>query len=180
MVKAGKARYIGASSMHAWQMAKALAISGRNGWARFVSMQNYVNLLYREEEREMLPLCREEGIGVIPWSPLARGRLTREWNAPSERMANDDFGRELYKHTLEADRDVVERLGEVAEARGRSRAQVALAWVLAKPEVTSPIIGATKTSHLDDAVAALEITLSPDEIARLEEPYVPHRVTGHV
>jgi aryl-alcohol dehydrogenase-like predicted oxidoreductase len=179
VVKAGKARYIGASSMHAWQLAKALAISERHGWSRFVSMQNYVNLLYREEEREMLPLCREEGIGVIPWSPLARGRLARAWEAPSERMANDAFGRELYKDTLEQDRRVVERLGEVAAARGEARARVALAWVLAKPEVTAPIIGATQMSHLDDAVAALDIKLSATEIALLEEPYVPHAVVGH-
>lgn len=127
----------------------------------------------------MLPLCREEGIGVIPWSPLARGRLARAWEAPSERMANDAFGRELYKDTLEQDRRVVERLGEVAAARGEARARVALAWVLAKPEVTAPIIGATQMSHLDDAVAALDIKLSATEIALLEEPYVPHAVVGH-
>ncbi len=180
VVKAGKARYIGASSMYAWQFAKALAISERNGWTRFVSMQNYVNLLYREEEREMLPLCAAEGIGVIPWSPLARGRLTRDWDETSARTETDEFGKSLYKTTGEADRKVVERVAEMARARGVPRAQLALAWLLAKPIITAPIVGATKLQHLDDAIAALDLQLSSDEIARLEEPYAPHAVAGFV
>ena len=179
VVRAGKARYIGASSMYAWQFAKALHLSDRNGWARFVSMQNYVNLLYREEEREMLPLCRDEGIAVIPWSPMARGRLTRDWDQTSARVETDDFGRTLYAKTGDADRKVVEAVAQVAAARGVPRAQVALAWVLGKREVTSPIIGATKLGQLDDAVAALSLKLSPEEVAALEAPYVPHAVVGH-
>jgi len=179
VVRAGKARYIGASSMHAWQFAQALAISDRHGWARFVSMQDYVNLLYREEAREMLPLCRAEGIGVIPWSPLARGRLTRDWDAPSARAETDDFGRTLYAKTADADRRVVEAVAQVAARRGVPRAQVALAWLLAKPGITAPIVGATKLEHLDDAIAALSLTLAAEEIAALEAPYVPHAVVGH-
>ena len=178
VVKAGKARYIGASSMYAWQFAKALAISERNGWTRFVSMQNYVNLLYREEEREMLPLCAAEGIGVIPWSPLARGRLTRDWDETSARVETDEFGKTLYMTTGEADRKVVERVAEIAAARGVPRAQVALAWVLSKSVITAPIVGATKLQHLDDAIAALDFKLLAEEIARLEEPYTPHAVVG--
>jgi aryl-alcohol dehydrogenase-like predicted oxidoreductase len=178
VVKAGKARYIGASSMYAWQFARALAISERRGWTRFVSMQNYVNLLYREEEREMLPLCAAEGIGVIPWSPLARGRLARDWDETSARSETDEFGKRLYARSTDADRKVVERLAEVAARRGLPRAQVALAWLLSKPVLTAPIVGATKAQHLDDAVAALSVKLSPDEIASLEEPYVPHAVSG--
>jgi len=179
VVKAGKARYIGASSMYAWQFARALHLSERHGWTRFVSMQNYVNLLYREEEREMLPLCRAEGIAVIPWSPMARGRLTRDWDQGSARAETDAFGRSLYAKTGEADRKVVEAVAAVAAARGVPRAQVALAWVLQQPGVTSPIIGATKVEHLDDAVAALSLRLSPEECAALEAPYVPHAVVGH-
>jgi aryl-alcohol dehydrogenase-like predicted oxidoreductase len=179
VVKAGKARYIGASSMYAWQFAKALAISERHGWTRFVSMQNFVNLLYREEEREMLPLCRDQGIAVIPWSPLARGRLTRPWDQSTARLETDEFGRTLYAHTGDADRKVAEAVGEVAQARGVPRAQIALAWVLQKSEVTAPIVGATRLEQLDDAVAALSITLSAQEIATMEAPYVPHAVTGH-
>lgn len=179
VVRAGKARYIGASSMYAWQFAKALHLSERNGWARFVSMQNYVNLLYREEEREMLPLCRDEGIAVIPWSPMARGRLTRDWDQTSARVETDDFGRTLYAKTGDADRKVVEAVAQVAATRGVPRAQVALAWVLGKREVTSPIIGATKLGQLDDAVAALSLKISPEEVAALEAPYVPHAVVGH-
>jgi len=179
VVRAGKARYIGASSMHAWQFAQALALSERRGWARFVSMQNFVNLLYREEEREMLPLCRAEGIGVIPWSPLARGRLTRDWDATSARLETDDFGRTLYANTPDADRNVVEAVARIAAQRGVPRAQVALAWVLARPGITAPIVGATKLEHLDDAVAALALKLTPEEIAALEAPYVPHAVVGH-
>ncbi len=178
VVKAGKARYIGASSMHAWQFAKALYLADRHGWTRFSTMQNYVNLLYREEEREMLPLCRVEGIGVIPWSPMARGRLTRDWSDETERLRTDEFGRTLYAKTEEADRRIVDEVGAIARARGVSRAQVALAWVLAKPEVSAPIIGATKPHHLDDAVTALTLNLTADENGRLEALYVPHAVTG--
>nr|WP_294544494.1 aldo/keto reductase [uncultured Rhodopila sp.] len=178
VVKAGKARYIGASSMYAWQFAQALAIAERNGWTRFVSMQNYVNLLYREEEREMLPLCAAEGIGVIPWSPLARGRLTRDWDETSARSETDEFGKTLYARTADADRKVVERVAEVAARRGVPRAQVALAWLLAKPVLTALIVGATKLQHLEDALAAVSLKLSAAEIAALEEPYVPHSVAG--
>jgi len=178
VVKAGKALYIGASSMFAWQFSKALHVAKDNGWTRFVTMQNYVNLLYREEEREMLPLCESEGIGVIPWSPLARGRLTRDWDTASARAETDVFGRGLYAATEAADRKIVERVAEIAAARGVPRAQIALAWVLQKRAITAPIVGATKPHHLDDAVAALSIELSAEEIGKLEELYVPHAVTG--
>ena len=178
VVRAGKARYIGASSMFSWQFAKALAISERHGWAKFVSMQNHLNLMYREEEREMLPLCAAEGIGVIPWSPLARGRLTRPWGTETARTEGDAFGNILYKATEDSDRGIVEAVASLATARGISRAQVALAWVLAKPVISAPIIGATKMSHLDDAIAAVELTLSVDEIAGLEKPYTPRAVAG--
>jgi aryl-alcohol dehydrogenase-like predicted oxidoreductase len=182
VVKAGKARYLGASSMFAWQFCQALHLADRHGWTRFVSMQNHYNLLYREEEREMLGLCRAEGIGVIPWSPLARGKLTRPWeNEPStSRAASDEFGKTLYSFaaTQESDRQVIERVGAVAAARGVPRAQVALAWLLAQPAVTAPIVGATKPQHLEDAVAALSLTLTPAEIASLGEPYVPHPIAG--
>jgi aryl-alcohol dehydrogenase-like predicted oxidoreductase len=178
VVKAGKARYIGASSMSAWRFMKMLKTSEANGWTRFATMQNYVNLLYREEEREMLPLCREEGIGVIPWSPLARGRLTRDWEEGSARAETDDFGKTLYAATADADRKVVEAVAKVAKARGIPRAQVALAWVLAKPGITAPIVGASKMGHLDDAVAALAVKLTAEEIATLEGAYVPHAVVG--
>ncbi len=178
VVKAGKARYIGASSMFAWQFATMLHVAEANSWTRFVTMQDYVNLLYREEEREMLPLCEAEGIGVIPWSPLARGRLTRDWDDQTERSQTDRFGKTLYEHTADADRKVVAAVASIAEERGVPRAQVALAWVLAKPEVSAPIVGASKAAHLDDAIAALELGLTEAEIARLEEPYVPHRVVG--
>jgi aryl-alcohol dehydrogenase-like predicted oxidoreductase len=179
VVKAGKARYIGASSMYAWQFARALHLADRHGWTRFVSMQNYVNLLYREEFREMLPLCRAEGVAVIPWSPNARGRLTRDWDQGSARLETDDFGRSLYAKTGDADRKVVDTVAAVAAARGVPRAQLALAWVLQQPGITSPIVGATKLAHLDDAVAALSLTLSPEELAALDAPYVPHAVVGH-
>ena len=180
VVKAGKARYIGASSMHAWQFARALGIAERHGWTRFVSMQNLVNLLYREEEREMLPLCAAEGIAVIPWSPQARGRLTRDWDYTSVRTETDEaFGR-LFAKTEDADRKVVDRVAQVAAARGIPRAQVALAWLLAKPVITAPIVGATKLQHLDDALASVNVKLSADEITSLEEPYVPHAVVGFV
>jgi 1-deoxyxylulose-5-phosphate synthase len=178
VVKAGKARYIGASNMAAWQFARALYVSKQHGWTRFSTMQDHLNLLYREEEREMLPLCRAEGVGVIPWSPMARGRLTRDWNATSERQETDEFGKTLYTKTLEADRAVIERVAEVAKKRGVPRAQVALAWVLQKPEVASPIIGASKPQHLDDAVASLSLRLTPEEIVMLEEPYIPHPLAG--
>jgi aryl-alcohol dehydrogenase-like predicted oxidoreductase len=180
VVKAGKARYIGASSMWGWQFMKALALQRANGWSRFVSMQNHLNLLYREEEREMLPLCRSEGIGVIPWSPLARGRLARPWKEEptTERAANDPFGDSLYKATSESDRLVVERVQKVAGARGLPAAQVALAWMLHKPGITAPIVGATKPEHLADAVAAVAVKLSDAEIKALEEGYVPHPVAG--
>lgn len=179
VVKSGKVRYIGASSMYAWQFLKAQHTAEVNGWTKFVSMQNYVNLLYREEEREMLPLCEAEGVGVIPWSPLARGRLTRDWEESSKRSESDVFGRTLYDKTEEADRRVVEAVAEVAQQRGVPRAQVALAWVLQKRPVTAPIVGATKLHHLEDAAAALSIKLTDEEIRRLEEPYVPHAVMGH-
>ncbi len=178
VVKAGKARYIGASSMYAWQFAKALYTADLHGWTRFSTMQNYVNLLYREEEREMLPLCRAEGIGVIPWSPMARGRLTRDWDEGSARLETDEFGKTLYAKTEEADRKIVAKVGEIAKARGVPRAQVALAWVLGKPEISAPIVGATKPHHLDDAVAALSLKLTGDEIQALESLYVPHENTG--
>lgn len=178
VVKAGKVHYIGASSMYTWQFQKANYTAERHGWTRFVSMQNHLNLLYREEEREMLPYCKEEKIGVIPWSPLARGRLTRDWETTSVRSENDAFGEYLYKATAEADQKVVEAVKEVAENRGVPRAQIALAWVLQKQPVSAPIIGATKEHHLTDAVSALDIKLTPDEISKLEEPYIPHQVTG--
>ncbi|WP_341991988.1 aldo/keto reductase [Azorhizobium sp. AG788] len=178
VVRSGKARYIGASSMYAWQFAQALALSDRHGWARFVSMQNFVNLLYREEEREMLPLCKAEGIGVIPWSPLARGRLTRPWSETSARSETDEFGKTLHAATASADKVVVEQVAAIAAARGVPPAQVALAWVLQKDPITAPIVGATKAAHLDDAVAALSLRLSPEEIVALEAPYIPHAVVG--
>ena len=178
VVKAGKARYLGASSMFAWQFSQALHVAERHGWTRFSTMQNYVNLLYREEEREMLPLCRAEGIGVMPWSPLARGRLTRDWDAASARSETDEFGRSLYAKTAEADRKVVEALGAVAARLGLPRAQVALAWLLGRSGITTPIVGATKLAQLDDAVAALNVRLAPEDIAALEAPYVPHAVVG--
>ena len=178
VVRAGKARYIGASSMYAWQFAKALYLADRHGWTRFATMQDYVNLLYREEEREMLPLCQDEGIGVIPWSPLARGRLTRDWSEETERLRTDEFGKTLYARTEAADRRIVEKVGEIAKARGVPRAQIALAWVLAKPMVTAPIVGATKPHHLEDAAAAVSLKLDEAEVKALEELYVPHDTTG--
>jgi 1-deoxyxylulose-5-phosphate synthase len=179
VVKAGKVRYIGASSMYAWQFAKALYVAQLHGWTRFVSMQNHLNLLYREEEREMLPLCIAEGIAVIPWSPLARGRLTRPWQSQStKRSETDQFGNRMYAATEDADKKVVDRLGQIAEQRGTPRAQVALAWLLAKPGVTAPIVGASKPHHLPDAAAALSLALTHEEIETLEEPYVPHPVLG--
>lgn len=177
VVKAGKARYLGASSMWAWQFMQALALQKANNWARFVSMQNHLNLIYREEEREMMPLCLDQGIGVIPWSPLARGRLTRAPDETTKRSENDKFGRSIYR-AGESDRAIIDQLGALSEARGVPRAQLALAWLLAKPGVTAPIIGATKPHHLADAIAAVNVTLSADEIAALEAPYTPHAVAG--
>jgi aryl-alcohol dehydrogenase-like predicted oxidoreductase len=179
VVKAGKVRYIGASSMYAWQFAKALYTADLHGWTRFVSMQNHYNLIYREEEREMMKLCAAEGIGVIPWSPLARGKLTRPWAAEAtKRSETDQFSKVIYSKTEEADKKVVDRLGEVAEKRGIPRATLALAWLLSKPVITSPIVGATKPNHLTDAVAALQVKLTAEEIASLEEPYAAHPVVG--
>ncbi|WP_188887662.1 aldo/keto reductase [Paenibacillus radicis (ex Gao et al. 2016)] len=178
IVKAGKARYIGASSMFAWQFLKAQHTAEIHGWTKFISMQNHLNLLYREEEREMLPLCDDLGVGVLPWSPLARGRLTRDWDETSARSENDVFGQTLYASTIDADRQIVEQLGKIAAEREVEKAQVALAWVLSKSVVTSPIIGATKPHHLDDAIAALTLTLTPEELTSLEGPYVPHPVLG--
>jgi 1-deoxyxylulose-5-phosphate synthase len=178
VVKAGKVRYIGASSMHAWQFARALGIAEKHGWTRFVTMQNLVNLLYREEEREMLPLCEAEGIGVIPWSPQARGKLSRDWGYTSMRTETDSAMTRHYANTQEADKKVADRVAEVATARGIPRAQIALAWLLAKPMITAPIVGATKLHHLDDAIASVDVKLSAEEIAALEEPYVPHAVVG--
>jgi aryl-alcohol dehydrogenase-like predicted oxidoreductase len=179
VVRAGKVRYIGASSMHAWQFAKALYLSRLHGWSRFVSMQNHYNLLYREEEREMIPLCQSEGIALIPWSPLARGRLARPWVAETtKRHETDQVAKRMYSPTDEFDRKVIDRVGEIADRRGVSRAQVSLAWMLVKPGITSPIIGATKPDHLADAVAALSLRLTGEEIAALEAPYVPHPILG--
>lgn len=177
VVKAGKARYIGASSMYAWQFSKALYTSRQHGWTEFISMQNHVNLLYREEEREMLPLCADQGVAVMPWSPLARGRLTRDWNATSERASTDSFGKTLYG--AEADHAIIDAVATIARAHDVPRAQVALAWLLQKPGITSPIIGASKPQHLEDAVAALSLKLTAEEIKALEAPYLPHAIAGH-
>jgi 1-deoxyxylulose-5-phosphate synthase len=176
VVKAGKARYVGASSMFAWQFAKAQHAADLGGWTRFVSMQNHYNLIYREEEREMLPLCDDLGVGVIPWSPLARGRLTRDWDASTARAETDEFGSSLYR---DEDKAIVDTVAEVAERRGASRAQVALAWLLAQPVVTSPIVGVTKPQHLTDAVAAVDLELGADEIDELGAGYTPHAIAGH-
>ena len=178
VVKAGKARYIGASSMYAYQFAKALYLADRHGWTRFVAMQNHYNLLYREEEREMMRLCKEEGIGVIPWSPLARGRLTRDFDEATLRMQTDAFGKQLHKNLGDADRAVAQAVADVAQARGLPRAQVALSWVAHKSPVTAPIIGASKSGHIEDAVAALSLKLAPEEVGQLEALYVPHAVAG--
>jgi 1-deoxyxylulose-5-phosphate synthase len=180
VVRAGKARYIGASAMWAWQFAKALHVAERHGWTCFVSMQDHLNLIYREEEREMLPLCRDQGIGVIPYSPLASGRLTRDFSAENTaRSETDQIAKTKYEATADTDRHIVERVAELAEKYGAPRVHIALAWLLQKPPVTAPIIGATKPKHLEDAVGALSVKLTPEEVAYLEEPYVPHRVVGH-
>ncbi|WP_281172583.1 aldo/keto reductase [Pseudonocardia spinosispora] len=176
VVKAGKARYIGASSMWAWQFSKALHVQEQHGWTRFVTMQNHYNLLYREEEREMLPLCRDAGIGSIPWSPLARGKLTRDWDATTERASTDSFIADSYP---DSDRRIVEKVAEIAERHGVSRAQVALSWVASRSVVTAPIVGATKPHHLTDAVAAIDIDLDDAEVVELEQHYMPRPVAGH-
>jgi len=178
LVKSGKVRYIGASSMFAWQFARALHIAESNNLTRFATMQNYVNLLYREEEREMLPLCADQGVAVIPWSPLARGRLARAWEDRSARSETDEFGKLLYASTADADRIVVERLSEIAEARSLPMANIALAWLLTKSVITAPIVGVTKQSHLDDAISSLEVKLDAAEVHKLEEAYIPHAVMG--
>lgn len=178
VVKSGKARYIGASSMHAWQFAKMIYTSRANGWTPFVSMQDHLNLLYREEEREMLPFCQDQKIAVIPWSPLARGRLTRDVDEKTARSETDEFGKTLYKQAEDADRAIIGVVGDLAKKHGVSRAQIATAWILQKNAVTAPIIGASKSGHIDDAVGALSVKLSAEDIAALEEPYVPHRVEG--
>lgn len=179
VVKAGKARYIGASAMYAWQFQKALHVAEKYGWTKFVSMQNHLNLIYREEEREMLPLCKEEKIGVTPYSPLASGRLTRDWSETTHRSETDQIQKSKYDPTADADRLVVKRVAEIAEKRGVPRIHIALAWLLQKEPVTAPIIGATKMSHLQDAVDALAVKLTPEEVRFLEEPYVPHQIVGH-
>jgi aryl-alcohol dehydrogenase-like predicted oxidoreductase len=179
VVRAGKVRYIGASSMWAWQFSKALYTSEKHGWAKFVTMQPHYNLLYREEEREMLKLCLDQGVGVIPWSPLARGKLARSWEAEATtRSESDGYAKNLYAKTAEVDKGVVERLAKVAGERGVPMAQVSLAWLLTKPAITAPIVGATKPHHLEDAVAAVGLKLTADEVKALEEPYVPHPVLG--
>lgn len=178
VVKAGKARYIGASAMYAWQFQKALHVADKNGWTRFVSMQNHLNLIYREEEREMLPLCKEEGIAVIPYSPLASGRLTRDWTESTLRSETDQVQRSKYDATADKDRLIVEQVAAIATERGVPRIHVALAWLLQKQPVTAPIIGATKLSHITDAVGALSLQLTAEEITRLEEHYVPHAIVG--
>ena len=178
VVRSGKARYLGASSMFAWQFATAQHAADLNGWTRFVSMQDHYNLINREEEREMHPFCLDQGVGVLPWSPLARGKLTRDWDASSSRSETDEFGKTLYVQSEHSDRRVADAVASVAEARGVPRAQVALAWVVQQPAVSSPIVGATRLEHLDDAVAAAELDLTDDEIALLTEHYIPHAVAG--
>ncbi|MBB6634511.1 aldo/keto reductase [Cohnella thailandensis] len=178
VVKAGKARYIGASAMYAWQFQKALHAAEKNGWTRFVSMQNHLNLIYREEEREMMPLCKEEKIGVIPYSPLASGRLARDWTVTTRRSETDQAQKMKYGSTEEIDRSVADRVTAIAEQRGVPRAQIALAWLLQKEPVTAPIIGATSIGQLEEAAGSVAVTLTREEIASLEEPYVPHRVVG--
>ena len=177
VVKAGKARYIGASSMFAWQFAKALFLQDAHGWTRFVTMQDHYNLLQREEEREMMPFCADQGVGSLPWSPLARGRLTRDWHAETDRSKTDEFGKTLYS-TDTTDAQIANAVAAIAGERGVNRAQVALAWVLVNPVVTAPIVGASKPGHLDDAVASLDLVLTDDEVARLENPYVPRAPAG--
>lgn len=180
IVKAGKARYIGASSMYAWQFQKTLYTAEKHGWSRFVTMQNHLNLIYREEEREMIPLCKDRGIALTPYSPLASGRLARDWAETSKRFESDPIAKGKYDATINADRLVVERLAEITEKHGVPRVQIALAWLLQKEPTTIPIIGATKFSHIENAIPALSIKLEPQEITFMEEPYVPHKIVGHV
>jgi aryl-alcohol dehydrogenase-like predicted oxidoreductase len=181
VVRAGKVRYIGASAMWAWQFQKALHVSEKHGWARFISMQNHLNLMYREEEREMLPLCRDQNIGSIPYSPLASGRLTRDASSEGTlRAETDQIQKMKYDAYAEPDQQIVQRVAEMAQKYGASRVHVALAWLLQKEPVTAPIIGATKISHLEDAIGALSLKLTPEDVAYLEEPYIPHRIVGHV
>ena len=179
VVRAGKVRYLGASSMHAWQFMKALGLQRAHGWATFVSMQNYYNLLYREDEREMLRLCLSEGIGTTPWSPLGRGKLARPWSdaAPTDRARTDAFGKSLFARTVDIDKAIVDRTSEIAGERGVPPAQIALAWLLSKPVVTSPIVGATRAEHLEDAIKAVSLKLSDEEVSRLEDVYQPHPAT---
>ncbi|MFE1288912.1 aldo/keto reductase [Streptomyces sp. NPDC058751] len=176
VVKAGKVRYIGASSMYAWEFSKAQYTATLHGWTRFVSMQNHYNLLYREEEREMLPLCADQGVGVLPWSPLARGRLTRDWGTVTERSGADAFGRNLYQ---DGDREIVDAVARVAAGRGVPRARIALAWLLGRATVTAPVVGATRAAHIEDAVASLDVELSDKETEELEQPYTPRAISGH-
>lgn len=178
VVKAGKARFIGASSMHSEQFARALALQDQHGWARFATMQNHYNLIYREEELDMLPLCYREGVAVLPWSPLARGKLTRPWGDTTARSVSDEFGKTLYEGSAENDAVIAERLANVAADRGVSRAQVALAWLLSKPGIAAPIIGTSREHQLDDLLGAVDLTLKPEEIAELETPYQRHQVVG--
>jgi aryl-alcohol dehydrogenase-like predicted oxidoreductase len=178
LVRVGKVRYLGASSMWVWQFAQMQYVADLNGWTRFISMQDQYSLIMREEEREMHPFCVDQGVGVIPWSPLARGRLTRDWDEQTARTESDEFGKKIFVQAVEADRRVAAAVASVAEARGVSRAQVALAWVLAQPAVTAPIVGATKPHHLDDAIAAVDLTLTGDECVQLDEHYIPHAPTA--
>lgn len=180
LVRAGKARYLGASAMFAWQFQKAQHVAEKHGWTRFISMQNHLNLLYREEEREMLPLCRDEKVGVIPYSPLASGRLTRDWSSQSTlRSQTDQIAKSKYDATAETDQQIVERVAEIAEKLGSPRVHIALAWLLQKESVSAPIIGATKINYLEEAVGALSVNLTPEDITYLEELYLPHRIVGH-
>lgn len=178
VVKSGKARYIGASSMHAHQFAQALELQQQHGWAPFVTMQDHYNLIYREEEREMLPLCYKEGVAVIPWSPLARGRLTRPWGETTARIVSDEVGKKLYDESDENDAQIAERLGAIAEETGATRAQVALAWLLSKPGIAAPIIGASREEQLEELLQAVDLTLKPEQIAEMETPYKQHPVVG--
>ena len=178
VVKAGKARYIDASSMHASQFAQALDLQAQHGWARFVTMQDHYNLIYREEEREMLPLCHRAGVSVIPWSPLARGRLTRPWGETTARLVSDEFGQSLYSASDENDALIAQNLAEVAEEVGANRAQVALAWLLSKPGIAAPIVGASRQEQLDDLLGAVDLTLTPEQVEKLEAPYQPHPIVG--
>jgi aryl-alcohol dehydrogenase-like predicted oxidoreductase len=180
VVKAGKARYIGASAMYAWQFQKALYVAEKNGWTRFVSMQNHLNLLYREEEREMLPLCRDEKIAVTPYSPLASGRLARDWSETTKRLESDQIAVSKYGATVDADKPVVDHVAELAEKHGVNRAQIALAWLLQKEPVVAPIVGATRLEQLDDPLQSLSVKLTVDEVTYLEAPYIPHKIVGHV